>query len=216
MIVTGPNACLVELREVDDVLSTWTPGAILTAEEQARAQRFALPGPARTFIAGRLLLRSLAARMAGCRPEDVVFSLGPHGKPMVEHPRGVEVNLSHSGGRVLAAAGSVPLGVDMEAVRPLDWRAIARRFLPARDHDWLAAFPIEERRRAFFQLWTWKEAVAKALGVGIALLPDLPPPDSIVEVGGSTFSVSRLDLPEPLVGHLTMLSLERPRPGTQR
>lgn len=194
-----------DLRGVDETLSTWQPGTILSCEELARAQRFAVTGPARTFIAGRLVLRRLAAEMAGCRPEDIVFRLEAGGKPRVEHPRGIEVNLTHSDGWLLAAAASVPVGIDMEAVRPVDWHLIARRFLSSADRDWLAAYPVEDRQRAFFHLWTWKEAVAKAVGAGLRLLPDLPPPCDCVQVAGQPIHVTPVELPSPLIAHLAVI-----------
>lgn len=194
-----------DLRGVDETLSTWRAGTILSCEELARVNGFAAPGPARTFIAGRLVLRGLVAKMAGCRPEDVMFHLEAGGKPRVEHPRGIEVNLTHSDGWILAATASLPVGIDMEAVRPMDWPIIARRFLSPADRHWLEAYPVEDRQRAFFHLWTWKESVAKAVGAGLGLLPELPPPCVCVQVAGQRLHVTPVELPSPLIAHLAVI-----------
>lgn len=204
-MMAGPFSCLLDLREVDETLSAWTAGTILAPEELARAERFAVPGPARTFIAGRLLLRNLVARMSGCQPHDVTLRLEANGKPVVEHPRDIHVNLTHSQGWVLAAATGRPLGIDMEAIRPMDWQLVARHFLSTADRDWLEACPSEDRHRFFFHLWTWKEAVAKAVGSGLGLFDDLPPPCEFVHVAGQSIHVAQLQLPEPLVGYLATI-----------
>lgn len=203
-MMAGRVSCLLDLRRVDDMVSAWSAGTILAPEELARAEKFAVPGPARSFIAGRLLLRDLVARISGCHPHEAVFRVGPDGKPMVQHPPGVEVNLTHSEGWVLAAAAHLPLGIDMEVVRPLDWQSIARRFLTASDRDWLDACPAEDRHRSFFHLWTWKEAVAKAVGSGLSLLAELPPPCETVHVAGQAIHVSSIALPVPLIGHVAV------------
>lgn len=191
--------------EVKEVLSVWAANTILSREEVARAERFAARGPARTFMAGRLLLRHLVAQRSDCRPQDVVLRLAPGGKPVVENPAGTEVNLSHSQGWVLAAAGRVQLGIDMEAVRPMDWQTVTRRFLPPSDRSWLDACPPESRDVSFFHLWTWKEAVAKAVGSGISLFAELPPPCDMVHVAGRAVHVSSIALPPPFIGHLAVV-----------
>jgi len=206
MTVRG-EACLTALRRVDEMVSAWKPGTILAPEELARAARFAVPGPAQAFIAGRLLLRNLVSRLSGCRPEDAIFRFGTNGKPMVEFPVGIEVTLTHSGNWVLAAAGGQPLGIDMEVLRPLDWPSIARRFLTDADRAWLDACAAQDRHHSFFRLWTWKEAVAKAIGVGLPLFSDLPLPRDVVEIGGSVVSIARLDLPSPLIAHLAVAEI---------
>jgi 4'-phosphopantetheinyl transferase len=65
------------------------------------------------------------------------------------------------------------LGVDVEFVdRRSDNEAIANRFFAEREKRALAAVPADERRVLFFRCWTRKEAVLKALGVGLTVSLD--------------------------------------------
>ena len=85
-----------------------------------------------------------------------------HGRPWAP---GVSFSVSHSGGLGLIAMAGADrrIGVDVErSRRQLDFRALAERFFHP---DEVAA--IGSRRDAFFRCWTRKEAVVKALGLGL-------------------------------------------------
>ena len=78
--------------------------------------------------------------------------------------------------RVAEEAGAPGgIGVDIEAERNLsDLEAVARRFFARDEVQRLEALPGAERRKAFFECWSRKEAVLKATGEGISeALPHL-------------------------------------------
>jgi len=89
------------------------------------------------------------------------------GKPGFAH--GPHFNLSHCAGHVVAVVGDSPLGVDIEASRPIEVEDF-RRALRSEEYERLkvASHP----GHAFLELWTRKEAVLKALGCGLGLEPD--------------------------------------------
>lgn len=114
----------------------------------------------------------LRRRCARCGSED-------HGKPMVVSPTapdGVpfQASLSRAGGRVVVAVTTqAPVGVDIERTSDVARASIdAAAFHPA-EYAALLALPGGRRddRRAL--LWTAKEAVLKAAGVGLAIDPAL-------------------------------------------
>ena len=141
--------------------------AVLSQDERARAERFRFERGRRRFIAARGLLRRLLGAYLDRAPADVAFTYGRKGKPLTA---GLHFNLSHSGERVLIALGRIPLGVDIERLRPLrDPEAIARRFFSRAERETLAAQPAERKIEAFFACWTCKEAYVKAVGDGLAI-----------------------------------------------
>ena len=79
---------------------------------------------------------------------------GPNGKPFF--PGGREFSLSHSGDLAVIALAEVPVGADVQQVRPVT-DAVLRRVLS----------PAEREGGDFFALWTRKEAVLKCLGTGL-------------------------------------------------
>ncbi len=147
---------------------------LLSEDELARADRFALPKVRRRFVAGRGLLRTLLGRYLAAGPATIAFSYGPQGKPALAGPQpGPELrfNLSHSAHMLICAVTrSGELGIDVERVRPaVEAQAIARRFFSARETAALLALPPASRPTAFFACWTRKEAYIKAKGGGLTI-----------------------------------------------
>jgi len=142
----------------------------LVPEEQRRAQAFSRADLRRRFVASRGVLREVLAQCAGTEPGALTFTSGSHGKPALQGHGSLQFNLAHSADLMLLAVGTCgELGVDVEQVRPLsDAAALARRFFTAREAAWLEARPEIKRDTEFFRLWTRKEAVLKACGLGIA------------------------------------------------
>jgi phosphopantetheinyl transferase len=106
----------------------------------------------------RPVVRATLERLLG----GVEIRVDDHGRPWAE---GVSFNVSHSGaiGLIAVAEAGRRVGIDIQQVREsTDFRALAARFF----HPGEAA-AIGDRRDAFFRCWTRKEAVVKALGLGL-------------------------------------------------
>jgi 4'-phosphopantetheinyl transferase len=144
---------------------------LLDDREQGLAARFAYAGDRHLYVAAHAGLRLVLAAMLGCRPAGVRLLRGPAGRPLVEAGGDIQFSLSHCRDVALIAfSHRVPVGVDVERVRPLaDWKQIAARYLHPGERMELMALSEEERLTAFFRCWTRKEAVAKALGLGLSL-----------------------------------------------
>ena len=108
-----------DLRAVDDELSQ-----LLCEQERARAERLLSHSDRARWTRCRGVLRALLARYLGLDPRALQFSLGEHGKPMLDTtgPRTLQFNLSHSGELALYAfSQNAAVGIDVEASRrPLD------------------------------------------------------------------------------------------------
>ena len=141
---------------------------ILPVAEVKTAVRAPDPVVRRRRLAGRVLLRTAIAERMGARPEELVFELGPHGKPHVV--RGPSFNLSHSE-RFLALAirPSGRVGIDLEVIRHSpDLAAVARRHFTDSEQRAIATSR-DGPTQAFFRVWVRKEALLKAVGSGLAL-----------------------------------------------
>ena len=108
--------------------------------------------------AGFLLLEALG-------PETAALCCGENGKPFL--PGGPAFNLSHSGEWCVLAVGEACIGADIEQ---LDERhlGIASMVYTPGELAWMGQDNPLER---FYALWTWKESVMKATGLGMALEP---------------------------------------------
>jgi 4'-phosphopantetheinyl transferase len=146
--------------------------SLLSPEETARAERFSHRESRRQFIAGRALLRSMLAHYAGGDPRDFQFRYNRYGKPALRAPAGltIEFSLSHARGLVACALSwRHAVGIDVEREGPIAaLLSLARRLFAAEEAAALAGLPPQERPAAFLRLWTLKEALLKARGVGLA------------------------------------------------
>lgn len=164
----------VEL-DVDEAQIT-SLAALLDPAETARARRFHFERDRRRFTVARGILRRLLGRYLDVRPgPEVVFEYSGRGKPMAAKPTlpgndRVCFNVSHSDGRALFAfARGMEVGIDLEAGVRLGngWPMLARRIFSAREQVELASVCPEQRRAAFLNGWTRKEAYLKATAQGI-------------------------------------------------
>ncbi|OQS40185.1 hypothetical protein B0T45_10850 [Chromobacterium haemolyticum] len=139
----------------------------LSQDERKRCLRYLRTINQLQFALTRLALRRLLAQETGLAPDALVFEQGEHGKPVLAWPGVPAFNVSHSGAYALIAiARGGQVGVDIETVQPM-------RDVPALAEQTLLPVELElcghgRDVGAFFQLWTIKEAVLKAWGVGIA------------------------------------------------
>ena len=93
-------------------------------------------------------------------------ALSSLGKPYL--PDGPYFNLSHSGDLVVLAVDNHVVGIDAEWIAPCP-KAVAQRVFTPREQVWLRKLNNDE---AFYQLWTGKESIMKALGLGVQLPPE--------------------------------------------
>jgi len=142
---------------------------ILSSDEQERARRFRFPDLTRKFIVDHGRLRLLLGAYTQTSPEDLVFAQNNFGKPQLTNHR-LRFNLSHTDGlTLLALCLDSEVGVDVEAVRPMDdWAGIARSNFSPLENAALHSTVETDRQNAFFRCWTRKEAFLKANGHGLS------------------------------------------------
>lgn len=139
--------------------------ALLDNEELARAARFRFPHDRQRYIIGHGLLRETLGRYLGLSAKDLVLLRGEFGKPYLEgHP--IHFNLSDTKDAVLVALSKHPIGVDIETMnRHTDHVGVAEHYFTPPEVVSIAE--AADGKRRFLELWTRKEAVLKACGVGL-------------------------------------------------
>jgi 4'-phosphopantetheinyl transferase len=185
------------------------------------------------FVTGCALLRAAVAGYRGGGPAAIeVDRTCPrcgrqHGKPRVRNADGLEVSLSHSGDVVaVAAAQGAAVGIDVEELGARSRDLPVSLALSARETSALADLPARAQAEAFLGIWTRKEAVLKATGVGLnEALSDVSvsvPPEPARLLGWAardtavaTIRLHDLALPFGYVGALAVVDPE-PRVVSER
>ncbi|MBA3754872.1 MAG: 4'-phosphopantetheinyl transferase superfamily protein [Nitrosomonas sp.] len=160
-IPAGIEVWLLELNSVAMQLSDdW---ALLSANERVRAQRFRQRQDRARFVATRAALRRLLAERVMTPPDALRIETDCFGKPRLQMHAGIHFNISHAGGFALIALSTFgEIGIDIEQ-RHRDVTGLDVHVLSAVERTW--GFWSGNH---FIELWAVKEAILKALGLGIA------------------------------------------------
>jgi 4'-phosphopantetheinyl transferase len=129
----------------------------LSEDEIARANRFKFEADRIRWTRARSALRLILSRYVGEDPARLAFIYGEHGKPALLPFSDVEFNLSHAGDwAMIAVSRSVPVGVDIERIRPgVDMVPLLHR---------LGEMNLPAETQQLYQVWTRREAKSKAAG----------------------------------------------------
>ena len=144
----------------------------LDDEELSRSREFQLPGPRRRFALCRAALRAILCERLGCVNDRLHFGAAEYEKPYTilnGSPAPVEFNVSHSGEHgLIAIADRGRVGVDVEefSSRPNLEGIIETVFGPDEQRD-LELVLGRQKLQLFFRLWTIKESLIKAVGMGL-------------------------------------------------
>lgn len=182
----------------------WT--RVLSAEERERMGAFRTPELRARFLLRRAALRTLLGAYLGRPPHGIPIEAGPHGRPTLRGKESLSFNLSHSGSRALiAVAHSGPVGVDLERIDPdVEIRAITERFFAPSEREQIVQQRGDERVRTFYRIWTAKEALLKATGLGLSGGLD----QAIVKVSGAEISLRSVPPGCPPASSWSMLQWE--------
>ncbi len=171
--------------------------ALPTAEWKASVLKYSRDQQRWVSLLGKyLLLQGL--RIMGYAPETRRPELrhSPHGRPYLVN--GPDFNLSHSEGWVVCAL--VPegrIGVDLQAETRRDRARLSQVFS---EHE-IRLIESEQRSAAYF--WSRKEALSKAIGLGMRLpYRQLEVIDHRVEYEAVDYYLHRIQTPPGYCGHL--------------
>jgi 4'-phosphopantetheinyl transferase len=150
----------------------------LSKRERLRAMRFTFERERHRFVTARGFLRCILCQLLDTEPNTLEFNYGPAGKPSLGGAlahSGVEFSVAHSDNLALFALScSGAVGVDVEEIRPMpDLDGLIERCFSASESAEVHQLSGPPKIKAFFRIWTRKEARLKATGEGIAGLTKL-------------------------------------------
>jgi len=125
-----------------------------------------------SYIFSRGMLRHILSNYLHCFPSEVNFMYQTYGKPVINNYLSFNVAHSHEG-IAIALTCHEELGIDLEYEVPRTSIAdFAKIYFTRNEQTSLEETTAENRLIYFYRIWTSKEAVMKACGKGIALLPN--------------------------------------------
>lgn len=96
----------------------------------------------------------------------------------------IHYNISHSDKQVTGSTDNLPVGIDVEQIKPIDIK-ISERFFSKHEFNKLLGKSYTEREPYFYELWTLKESYIKAVEKGLSI-----PLDSFtIRINGGNITV---------------------------
>ena len=145
---------------------------LLCSLEMQRANRFHLIKHKTRFIAAHGILRTILSLYCNIDAKELVFTESEYGKPCFSFPNKTELqfNMSHSGVMSVYIITKTKLvGIDIEEIKNnKNYIDIAHRFFSQEEYEKIISLPQQEQCHAFYQIWSRKEALLKAIGQGFS------------------------------------------------
>jgi len=141
--------------------------SLLSTNELARANRFKFEKHRNRFIIARAHLRKILSYYLNCLPQDIHFQYAQRGKPFLTDTS-LQFNLSHSEDvAIVALRNQYDIGVDIEKIESPFKEDVAKRFFSDKEYKLLQTLDDSQKVKAFYTIWSKKEALIKALGEGL-------------------------------------------------
>jgi phosphopantetheinyl transferase len=155
----------------DPAVAAWAM-ELLDDEERRTLARFRPAAARRDYLAAHAIARATLAELVDAAPAALRFRRSSTGRPSLVAPAGGPCpgfSLSHAGGMALCAVSMEHgVGADIESLDNVgaDPLGLAELLCSRTEREALRAAPAEARPGRLLSLWTRKEAVSKALGLG--------------------------------------------------
>lgn len=165
---------LISLDKIPSDFYSQSISQLLTLDEQYHLAKIKCKRRYREYLCGHILARVIIAHHQNTTWHSIILQTDKQGKPYIT-TAGTRIffNISHSEEWWTLALGEAgEIGVDIESPcnRSLvdeDVPPIAKRNFSAQENRLLNSAPIEFRKKHFYRIWTIKEAILKAVGVGL-------------------------------------------------
>jgi 4'-phosphopantetheinyl transferase len=117
---------------------------------------------------GQLLCRQILCLKTGQRPSDIKIANEANGKPFLVGSSSIHFSISHSGDFAVCSVSSLPTGVDIEQITPLKIADLIPLVFSKTEADFFTTLAPAQQLQFFYKIWTFKESLVKAKGVGIS------------------------------------------------
>lgn len=161
-------------KATPEMLSEWYTQ--MSADRKESVDSMKIPSKKALRIAADALARKTISEFCGIQPDKILFGTGEKGKPYAKN-LSVYFSISHSGDYAVCAVSKNEIGIDVEKIRKVHPRA-AEKICNTNEIGYA-----NSSQKAFFEVWTLKEAYFKCIGTGLD-----------AEIKNVTFKISGNDI----------------------
>ena len=138
----------------------------LNVAELQRSQKYHFEKDSNRFVICRVLLKFILARHTGLDISKIFIEKDENKKPYLSLNRSCHFNVSHAEDFGIIAVSNNAVGVDVEYLnKNFDYSEILSRVFSSQEIETI--LNADNKDYAFYKLWTRKEAIVKATGIGM-------------------------------------------------
>jgi len=169
-MILNPGEIHIWSTAIDERYGKLLAHSFLSVNEKRNAAIYAYDIDTYLFSVRHNLLRIILGDYLNCDPGKIKFNSNHYQKPHIAHPNTtIQFNISSSSNRFVAAfCQQHTIGVDIELIRQIeDIPQLVNDYFTKEECDWINSQPDDLMKPAFFQIWSKKEALVKAIGKGL-------------------------------------------------
>lgn len=134
-------------------------------ERRVQLAKFKFDIDRKLSLYAELLVRYQACKTLGLNNKEIIFIKNRNGKPYMQYHPEFQFNISHTRSAIAVACSNNEIGIDIEKINLPEYK-IAKRFFTSYEQEHV--FSHEHPERAFYEIWTKKEAYIKHIGTGLS------------------------------------------------
>lgn len=157
----------VFIAEISSILDSKTTDLIklIINEQRERLAKLRFDIDLKLSLYAELLVRYQILKEIDISYSDITFARNENGKPYLKNHSEFQFNISHTRNAIAVAFSNTKIGIDIEHIISPDFK-VAKRFFDSSERDYVLSHKNPER--AFYEIWTKKEAYIKWIGTGLS------------------------------------------------
>jgi 4'-phosphopantetheinyl transferase len=140
--------------------------SMVQTERQAKLRKIRSEKDMLLSLYAELIVRWRACSILGKCNKDIIINRDEMGKPHLDRHPNFQFNISHTTDALAVIISTGPVGINIEKTQKIDI-GIAKRFFTESEQRYI--HNATDYDRAFFEVWTQKEAYIKWVGKGLSI-----------------------------------------------
>lgn len=159
---------VVKILDIDDKQLNKL-SLIIDLEKRIRIEGFINKKDKIRALIGEILIKTIIIKELGIGNEYIKFRKNLYDKPYLkDHPK-FNFNISHSADYVVCVIDNKPVGIDIEEIKHIDYKKIAKCFFSVGEFDYITNQNLDIQLSEFYTIWTLKESYIKCCGQGLSI-----------------------------------------------
>jgi len=140
---------------------------LIHSEKRFKIKKFINKKDKIQTLIGKILIINIICEKLSIR--NITFEKNEYGKPYLKDYPNLQFNISHSGDFVVCTIDNKPIGIDIERVKYIAYKEIAKSFFSVSEFEYIVKEDSNIELNKFYEIWTLKESYIKCCGQGLSI-----------------------------------------------